>query len=199
MIPVKKIKLNRAEGPIELCRGDAKTFKTFAGVNQFIHENSPTYPKSGYDKHDFVVTWEDGFEYNGRLDLQHSENPHYNSRENSLNLHIKDFVEFQANDAPAPFSDENSRRGAREFLEKYALLDDPQPPLNPTPGKLQGYSPNLIVIDDYTDFETQIQFCPECDRSRNFIIVELPEEMQRCICTKCGYRYEIPIFPVKEN
>lgn len=54
IIPVKKIVITRAEGPINLC-DKPHEFASFEDANKFLLRYYPTYPTMGYDKHDFHV------------------------------------------------------------------------------------------------------------------------------------------------
>ena len=70
MIPVKKITIERAEGPTALC-GMEKSFDSFAAA-AWLRSQAATFPATGgYDKHDFKVEFGDGETYEGRLDCKH--------------------------------------------------------------------------------------------------------------------------------
>ena len=76
----------RAEGPIKKT-GVNKIFDSWAKANSHIWCYASTYPKMGYDKHDVTVIWEDGTEYNLRLDCQHPENKYFNGNEIDKRIH----------------------------------------------------------------------------------------------------------------
>ena len=84
MIPVKEITITRAEG---LNCGRTKKFSRFSEANGEMSSHSHTYPKMGYDKHQVKVVWEDGTEYDFRLDAQHPENQYYSGNWVNEDLH----------------------------------------------------------------------------------------------------------------
>lgn len=77
------VKIRRAEGPSNLCR-IWKEFKSIKNANSWIASQMNTYPKVGYDKHDYIVTFEDGSTYEGRLDCQHIENQYFSKLSNDI-------------------------------------------------------------------------------------------------------------------
>lgn len=105
-----KIKIVRAEGPHHLC-GVAREFEGDACWKDAAHwlwGQSYTFPKNGgYDKHDVVVTFEDGETYEGRLDCMH-----YSREDADLNVakHVRSFLTFLAGE----------RRPAHMTAERYA-------------------------------------------------------------------------------
>lgn len=101
-IQVKNIVVTRAEGPSALC-GVPTTAKSFEEVNAILFDWSDSVAaRGGYDKCDFVVTFEDGKTYSGTYDLfHHSVKEFY-----SLKTHILDNCRFSANlHRPAHFSE----------------------------------------------------------------------------------------------
>jgi hypothetical protein len=95
MIQAKKITITRAEGPTELCK--TRSFEgpdCWEHARNWLHGQSWTYPqKGGYDKHDFVVEFEDGDTYEGRLDCKHHD---CEDADLDVASHIRQFVEFMA-------------------------------------------------------------------------------------------------------
>ena len=83
---VASITIERAEGPL-IYVGKIHTFTNFHDANWHIAKYVHTYPKMGYDKHDVVVTWENGVSYQLRLDCQHPDNKHYDG--NSIDASIR--------------------------------------------------------------------------------------------------------------
>jgi hypothetical protein len=108
-IVANMIAIKRAEGPTALC-----VRKTFVGpgcwadANAWLRSQSNTYPASGgCDKHDFVVTWNDGDTYEGRLDCKAS-----GCTNNDLDVgrHIVEGLEFLAGThCPVHMSEEQYR------------------------------------------------------------------------------------------
>lgn len=87
---IKTISITRAEGPTPLC-GITKTFTSFKDASAWLRSESNTFPKRGYDKHDFTVVFEDGRTYGGRLDCKHHGCP-----DNDLDvlLHMKQVATY---------------------------------------------------------------------------------------------------------
>jgi hypothetical protein len=89
MVKVAKIVVTRAEGRHEEC-GIPHECKTFAEANTVLRKMARTAPDGGgYDKTDFVVTYEDGETYEGRFDLTFTGNE-------LLENHMRGHVEFSA-------------------------------------------------------------------------------------------------------
>lgn len=85
------ILIDRAEGPIELCR--ASTFSEgdiWARASASLLAAAGTYPASGYDKHDLFVTFEDGEKYHGRLDCR------ADGDDCDVAKHVRENLEFMA-------------------------------------------------------------------------------------------------------
>lgn len=81
-----KIEIERVEGKKSEC--GRHTVTTWTAANTLLNQMSHTAPEcGGYDKTDFKVTFDDGSEYAGRVDL---------SRDQSQNLgyHILEFARF---------------------------------------------------------------------------------------------------------
>ena len=99
MIKVKTVRIKRIEGRIENLFD--KTFTSMNSANDFLKSHSHDYPKGGgYDKHTFTVIWEDGKEYQGRLDCKH-----YTELNNVLNIgdHIKEMLEWYTGRCKDPY------------------------------------------------------------------------------------------------
>jgi len=97
-IGVTKIEITRAEGPMALC-GKTATFQSFEDAHNWLVCQSSTFPKMGYDKHDFAVSFEDGFVYQGRLDCKSLDSPN-----NDLDVkeHIRSLCEWYGGIAKNP-------------------------------------------------------------------------------------------------
>jgi len=126
-----RIEITRGEGPAVLC-GRTQTFDgpdCWAEANRWLFRQSTTFPRhGGYDKHDFVVTFDNGETYEGRLDCKHAS-----CGGNDLNVasHVRGFQEFYAGvRRPAHMSPERYEEfmrhnahaeEARDFLANYAV------------------------------------------------------------------------------
>jgi hypothetical protein len=115
LVPVRHIWIERAEGLIELCTEHA--FKSWHDASWYLMQGAKTAPEGGaYDKHDFEVTFADGFHYSGRFDLQ---------REMiwpKLEDHIHEFLTFVAdNPRGSSLYGEEDRKDARTVAETYDL------------------------------------------------------------------------------
>jgi len=92
---VLKIKLNRAEGPINQSN---RKVEFVGGLNKLWNQAnaqllrwSDTAPEQGYDKVDFEVSFDDGSIYSGTYDLKH-----YSVENPDLARHIVDYCNFYA-------------------------------------------------------------------------------------------------------
>lgn len=134
MIKLKRVKVERAEGPCDLC--GTREFQTLAAANEWLAENSLTAPDDGcYDKHDFWIEWEDGQTYDGRVDVEHVSR----GGAERLGAHVRYFLRFtygMLEDSEVPkhltpheyraFTarrSEADRESARKFLATYDLSD----------------------------------------------------------------------------
>jgi hypothetical protein len=118
-VPVKEITLEWAESflgqflPI--------TFDSIGAATDFIKSYSGRYPKDGYDKVGFVITWADDNMYQGRMNCKH-----YSCRNHDTDIaaHIRGHVSYIANCAKEdnPYVSDSARENAVEFIQKYSLL-----------------------------------------------------------------------------
>jgi hypothetical protein len=144
---MSKIEIARGEGPSAEC-GKTATVLTWAGSDRVIQQWAKTAPgpNQGYDKCDFIVTWENGETYTGRFDMRQ----HDTGYSNHLPRHIRNLVAFYAGlEKPDHMTPAQYRQflasettpaemeSARQWLEQYALTDDPNqepaPVLEQTP------------------------------------------------------------------
>jgi len=131
---VRRVTVTRAEGPCELCM--TKEFDTLRAANDWLAENSLTAPDNGaYDKHDFVVEWDDGEKYEGRIDVQHPAQ----GGADRIGSHVRQWLRFNygmlaEDEIPDHLTPEDYRRfvskrsaedceSARNFLATYDLSD----------------------------------------------------------------------------
>jgi hypothetical protein len=88
-IAVKSITINRAEGPSSLCR--KTTHKDWVAAEKKIIDIRSTVKHNGYDKCDFIVTFEDGETYEGRYDAMSLASSNY-----GLAAHVNSWLSFNA-------------------------------------------------------------------------------------------------------
>ena len=70
-IDVKRISIQRAEGPTERCLAP-RVACSWSEATGILAQEGVTAPASGgYDKCDFTVVFHDGEQYSGRYDLKH--------------------------------------------------------------------------------------------------------------------------------
>lgn len=121
---VTSVKVRRAEGPSNLCR-IWREFNSIKAANREITSMSHTYPKLGYDKHDYIVTFEDGSIYEGRLDCQHPENKHYSKQSNDIYESSTSFLKYIL-DSNAYLENEHEKEEARTYLGYFedAILEN---------------------------------------------------------------------------
>jgi hypothetical protein len=111
-IPVKSVFLRRAEGRRDECI--ELTLTSIEASNAILARWSHTAPKSGYDKCDFVVTWENGETYEGRYDLQHMSVGGYPS----IDRQMQHFMRFVIGERkPARYSQEDYERCLTEIYD----------------------------------------------------------------------------------
>lgn len=95
--PATQITITRAEGPADLC--DIPRIFTgpecWHAASAWLLSQEATFPETGgYDKHDFAITFADGYVYEGRLDcqgLQGSGDPDLD-----VAAHVRGFLRFHA-------------------------------------------------------------------------------------------------------
>ena len=106
---VGKIQLDRAEGPTRDI--GKRTARTFAEAQRILNAWSLTAPKAGkgYDKTDFVVVYDDGNLYDGRIDIQHPSVP---DADNDLAAHMLYALRRHPN-----------QKAAKAFLRDYQIGD----------------------------------------------------------------------------
>lgn len=92
-IRVASVWLSRAEGKTVECeRNRSRFFSSFVAANRELASWARSAPEGGgYDKCDFVVTYEDGETYEGRFDL--TRDHRYGA---SLEKQMNDFLRFYA-------------------------------------------------------------------------------------------------------
>ena len=113
---IKEIIIDRWEGPVEMCDMEKK-FSTWEAANNWLQSQSHSFPKGGcYDKHGFKVTWEDGEEYEGRLDCKH-----FTETDNDLNLkqHIIDHCIWHAGKKVNPWCGKEKYEQMMADWERY--------------------------------------------------------------------------------
>lgn len=116
-IGVRSITITRGEGPIDLC-DKPRTFASWGDAETWLRSQGHTFPKDGtYDKHNFIVTFEDAETWEGRLDCKHPS-----CRDNDLDVkeHIRSLCEWHGGVARHPWC------GAQKYAEIVATYQDKQ-------------------------------------------------------------------------
>ena len=124
VVPVKRIILDRVEGPTESC--GERIASDFRHTDLLLQGMAHTAPEQGrgYDKVDFKIEWEDGETYEGRYDLnKFGEDDDLGQ---SLVRHVRNHLSFIAHkpDCESSYfkSEEDAEKNAQEaleFMEKY--------------------------------------------------------------------------------
>jgi len=125
-VGVSKIVITRAEGLTKLC-GKPHMYSSWELAKYGLARDNSTYPgmNQGYDKHDFVVYFEDGETYSGRLDVKQLI---CGDNDQDVKKHVNEFMSFYAGIfKPGWMSLENyekalsdvNREEYLEFLRKY--------------------------------------------------------------------------------
>lgn len=116
-VQVRSITLTRVEGRRYECDRPFTTTSTspWTEANTWLYKESVTAPEhGGYDKVDFVITFENDETYTGRYDLKH-----FNAEPPDLIEHVRDFVRFSAGiDCPDHMT-EGSWREYLNAMEQY--------------------------------------------------------------------------------
>lgn len=111
MVPVKKIVLDRAEGPSDECF--SRTFKSFDEADSALRKWSWS-TKGAYDKVDFEITFKDGETYKGRYDMVHND-------PGRLREHVLEFLGFYGGVLKP---DHMTDQAYKEFLSREALYPE---------------------------------------------------------------------------
>ena len=89
MVKVRKVTINRAEGPTKLLE-DPRTVPSFDEADLILRNWAFSAPKDGsYDKVDVRAAWADGETFNGRYDLTHAD-----VSTADLAQHVRQFFRF---------------------------------------------------------------------------------------------------------
>lgn len=85
-VSIVKIHIVRVEGGTD---EPWYEFNTMQEANTHLRIHEASYAKLGYDKHDFVIEWEDGSIYRGTIDCKHPQNKFHYAGCNRLDEHIR--------------------------------------------------------------------------------------------------------------
>lgn len=128
---IQSIYINRVEGSF-VGLGRTITVGSFEEADTFLRGHAHTAPQGrAYDKTDFTVTFDDGYEYSGTYDLHRLE-----VEAPDLRRHMVQFLEFTAGYTAPYWMDEETydaimrdyeSRGiapqSREILDTYAIKE----------------------------------------------------------------------------
>lgn len=130
-IEVKKVTIEWSEGKVKYCDQYPKEFNSIDEVNEHLMANCHRFPRGGgYDKHKFIVEWNDGEDYTGRLDCKH---PSCDNNDLDLRKHIVDFIMWHSGEEKYPWcgeekyqflmnnEPEKNKKECVDFLEKYEI------------------------------------------------------------------------------
>ena len=132
MFKATKITITRAEGLASLCgrKYEFEGEECWEEANKHLFKTSGSCPRhGGYDRHDFVVEFENGETWPGTLDCKHRE---CENADLDVKAHIREFAQFYAGTrmpghlSRKQYEDCIARAGElpdqmREFLENYAV------------------------------------------------------------------------------
>jgi len=120
-VKLKEILIHWAEGDNSKYDEFPKKYKTWESANKAIipvYEDYAEEGGGGYNKVKFTVTFEDGENYDGRLDVSTKEdNP--TKTHNVIGQHIKDYLDYQLSEKSR--TSETAKKEILEWLEKYDL------------------------------------------------------------------------------
>ncbi len=117
-VKMKEILIHWAEGLSSLAdKIKGKKFTSWKDATLAVIPFMPE-PDEGYNKVKFTVTFEDGEEYQGRLDLSHTEDNALTT-DNIFGKHIKDVLDYELSEKSK--SAESTKKEVKEWLEKYDI------------------------------------------------------------------------------
>jgi hypothetical protein len=119
-IKLKEIEIKWAEGDNSKYDKFPKKYTSWSAANKALMPILKDVKESngGYNKVKFVVVFEDGEDYAGRLDVSEKEDSPELSN-NAIGKHIYDYVIYSKD--PKSGSSEETRKGIDEWLNKYDL------------------------------------------------------------------------------
>lgn len=138
-IKVKTVEITFSENRVfqqRFCGKQHPVFTTIEDATTLLRALAINGPTLGYDKTDYVITWEDGYQHKGRYDLHHisqqQDNPNHCV---DLSDHLRSFIEFLTGDHKPWHKTEvqyehilnlygmtpEKRQKCREWLETYEI------------------------------------------------------------------------------
>lgn len=144
-------------------------FESWKAANDWLSEIEPT-TSGGYDKTSFQIVWEDGEEYEGRLDISDTEdNPR--QTENVIGDHVYSFLMWHVKVAQgySPYENDNTTKEVdieayKRFLKNYDLgltepriaeLNDelhPKVPIDEIKIEIRFDKPGLPLVSEWKRF-----------------------------------------------
>lgn len=145
LIEPVSIKITRREGPTYRCDRTHKATR-WSECWAILRGEASTAPEGGgYDKHDFTVTFADGFTYRGRYDLKHW-------REDPLDLaaHCRAHLQWLATDERAPaLAGAGEVATARQLLQTHDFCQGRVPvPANEPVEIVRNYQTNPLTREE---------------------------------------------------
>jgi hypothetical protein len=120
MVKVKTITILWAEGNQSNYPKFPKSFKTWKEANDVvkkIYDDNKESGAEGYNKSKFQIQWEDGEDYEGRLDVSEKEDNPYKSS-NVIGEHVRDWLTYLMSE---PKTSNEDKQEIMDFLAKYDL------------------------------------------------------------------------------
>jgi len=146
MIKIKKITILWAEGDQSKYPEFPQSYTTWKAANdviKIVYDDFAELDAGGYSKVKFQLEWEDGEDYEGRLDVSEKEDNPYKSS-NVIGQHVADFLTYLA-------TDENSKYDKVEvldFLAKYDLGLEKKQSAKPAETKKEEVKPKMTVVQN---------------------------------------------------
>jgi hypothetical protein len=120
MVKVKTITILWAEGNQSNYPKFPQSYKTWKEANDIVKKIFDDFSESGgegYNKAKFQIKWEDGEDYEGRLDVSEKEDNPYKSS-NVIGVHVRDWLTYLLSE---PKTSNEDKQEIMDFLAKYDL------------------------------------------------------------------------------
>lgn len=120
IVKVKSITILWAEGNQSNYPKFPQSYKTWKEANDVVKKIYDDFSESegeGYNKAKFQIKWEDGEDYEGRLDVSEKEDNPYKSN-NVIGEHVRDWLTYLMSE---PKTSNEDKQEIMDFLAKYDL------------------------------------------------------------------------------
>jgi hypothetical protein len=110
-----RVKVERAEGPIELV--GKFEFDSFEAATKYFADNVLSFPKVGYDKHDVEITFDNDDVLLIRIDAVSRNSEYFTLNRHDVKREARGYLKFLVE--RADYVDDETREDAVEMLMKH--------------------------------------------------------------------------------